>query len=66
MVALNSQDPYTKLKSAFRYRKELVQGCSCKQAEYVPPTPVPAAPGTPGTPPPDKRAEAAPAESKRP
>jgi hypothetical protein len=66
MVALNSQEPYTKLKSAFRYRKELVQGCSCKQAEFVPQTPMPAAPGAPGTPPPDKRAEAAPAESKRP
>jgi hypothetical protein len=61
MVALNSQEPYTKLKSAFRYRKELVQGCSCKQAEFVPQTPIPAAPGAPGSgPPPDKRAEAAP------
>ena len=28
--------PYTSLKSAFRYRKEYVQGCSCKQAEYKP------------------------------
>ncbi len=31
-----SQQPYTSLKSAFRYRKEFVAGCSCKQAEYVP------------------------------
>ncbi len=35
-VALRTQEPYTTLKTAFRYRKELVQGCSCKQAEYVP------------------------------
>ena len=32
----SSQQPYTSLKSAFRYRKEFVQGCSCKQAEYKP------------------------------
>jgi Protein of unknown function (DUF2865) len=36
-VALRSQEPYTTLKTAFRYRKELVPGCSCKQAEYLPP-----------------------------
>jgi hypothetical protein len=36
-VALRTQEPYTSLKTAFRYRKELVAGCSCKQAEYVPP-----------------------------
>ena len=36
-VALQSSEPYTKLKSAFRYRKEYVNGCSCKEAEYVPP-----------------------------
>lgn len=35
-VALKSQEPYTHLKSAFRYRKEYVNGCSCKEAEYVP------------------------------
>ncbi len=35
-VALKSQDPYTKLKVAFRYRKEFVNGCSCKEAEYLP------------------------------
>lgn len=28
--------PYTKLKTAWRYRKEFVEGCSCKQAEYSP------------------------------
>ncbi|MGH6814830.1 MAG: DUF2865 domain-containing protein, partial [Hyphomicrobiaceae bacterium] len=32
--------PYTGLDVAFRYRKEFVNGCSCKQAEYVPSTPV--------------------------
>jgi Protein of unknown function (DUF2865) len=35
-VALRSQEPYTSLRTAFRYRKELVQGCSCKQAEFLP------------------------------
>jgi hypothetical protein len=36
MVSVNGQQPYTSLKSAFRYRKEYVQGCSCKQSEYTP------------------------------
>ena len=35
-VALKDQEAYTKLKYAFRYRKEYVNGCSCKTAEYVP------------------------------
>lgn len=35
-MSVRSQTPYTSLKSAFRYRKEYVQGCSCKQAEYIP------------------------------
>lgn len=35
-VALNTQEPYTSLKTAFRYRKELVPGCSCKESEFVP------------------------------
>ena len=37
MVSATSQQPYTSLKSAWRYRKEFVQGCSCKAAEYQPP-----------------------------
>jgi hypothetical protein len=36
-VALKNQEAYTKLKYAFRYRKEYVSGCSCKTAEYVDP-----------------------------
>lgn len=36
MVSASGQQPYSSLKSAFRYRKEYVQGCSCKQAEYTP------------------------------
>jgi hypothetical protein len=36
MVSFGSQQPYLNLKSAFRYRKEFVNGCSCKQAEYDP------------------------------
>lgn len=51
MVSQTSQQPYTKLKTAFRYRKEYVPGCSCKASEYVPqdgrqfatPTPPPSA-----------------------
>lgn len=35
-VSANTQQPYTGLKTAFRYRKEYVHGCSCKEAEYVP------------------------------
>jgi hypothetical protein len=35
-VALKTQEAYPKLKFAFRYRKEIVNGCSCKAAEYVP------------------------------
>ena len=42
MVAFSSNEPYTQLKSAFRYRKEYVQGCSCKQSEYIPQTQTPA------------------------
>jgi hypothetical protein len=36
MVSFGSQQPYLSLKSAFRYRKEFVSGCSCTQAEYDP------------------------------
>jgi hypothetical protein len=35
-VSATDRRPYTSLKSAFRYRKEYVTGCSCKQAEYTP------------------------------
>jgi Protein of unknown function (DUF2865) len=59
-VAYKGQEPYTRLKSAFRYRKEYVQGCSCKDAEYLPPAgaitvPLPLPPAA--TPLPDRRAE---------
>ena len=36
MVSHRSQIPYAELDTAFRYRKEYVRGCSCKQAEYIP------------------------------
>lgn len=36
MVSQKTQTPYKSLRTAFKYRKEFVQGCSCKQAEYVP------------------------------
>ncbi len=35
-VAARSNAQYTQLKTAFRYRKEYVAGCSCKMAEYTP------------------------------
>ena len=35
-VSARNQTPYKSLRTAFRYRKELIQGCSCKEAEYVP------------------------------
>ncbi len=35
-VSHTTRQPYSSLKSAFRYRKEFVPGCSCKQAEYNP------------------------------
>lgn len=36
MLSFKSQAPYTSLKTAFRYRQQMVPGCSCKAAEYVP------------------------------
>jgi hypothetical protein len=51
MVSVATQQPYTSLKSAWRYRKEYVQGCSCKAAEYQPQQPgdkKAEAPATPG------------------
>jgi hypothetical protein len=36
MKSFGTQEAYISLKSAFRYRKEYVPGCSCKQAEYNP------------------------------
>ncbi|MEL7049635.1 MAG: DUF2865 domain-containing protein, partial [Pseudomonadota bacterium] len=42
MVAVADSTPYTQLQTAFKYRKEYVQGCSCKQAEFIPQSPAPA------------------------
>ncbi len=36
MVSFKSQAPYSSLKSAFKYRQQMVPGCSCKAADYVP------------------------------
>jgi hypothetical protein len=33
-LSAKTQQPYSQLRTAFRYRKELVQGCSCKEGEY--------------------------------
>jgi hypothetical protein len=35
-VDARTNQPYTSLKTAFRYRKEYINGCSCKMAEYQP------------------------------
>lgn len=35
MISQTNQQPYSQLSTAFRYRKQYVPGCSCKQAEYV-------------------------------
>lgn len=53
-VSVKTNQAYTALRTAFRFRKEYIQGCSCKQAEYSP------APGAPGQPQ-DRRADAVPA-----
>ncbi len=45
MVGAQTNTPYTSMKSAFRYRKEYVQGCSCKPEEFDS-----AAPGNGGVP----------------
>jgi hypothetical protein len=50
-VSHKTRQAYTTLRTAFRFRKELVTGCSCKAAEYLPQG---VSPGTPG----DRRAEA--------
>ncbi len=36
MVGYQTSQPYNQLRSAFRYRKEYVAGCSCKETEYLP------------------------------
>lgn len=36
MVAFRTRERIQALKSAFRFKKEYVQGCSCKTAEYLP------------------------------
>lgn len=36
MVSQRSSQPYVGLKTAFKYRKEFIKGCSCKVAEYAP------------------------------
>ncbi len=35
MVGAQTNTPYTQLRTAFRYRKEFVKGCSCKEAELT-------------------------------
>lgn len=54
MVSFDGNQLYTKLKTAFLYRKEYINGCSCKQTEFVPQTPMPPgatkAEGPPGGP----------------
>lgn len=35
MVGAQTNIPYAQMKTAFRYRKEYVNGCSCKPTEYM-------------------------------
>ena len=56
-ISHKTRQPYPSLRTAFRFRKEFVNGCSCKTAEYAPSAnsgPVPAS--VPG----DRRAEGPP------
>ena len=46
MVGAQSNTPYSSMKTAFRYRKEYVQGCSCKAEEFNAGTPVAPGDGT--------------------
>ena len=36
-ISHKTRQPYTTLRTAFRFRKEFVAGCSCKASEYIPP-----------------------------
>ncbi|MEO1719197.1 MAG: DUF2865 domain-containing protein [Pseudomonadota bacterium] len=36
MVSVSDNSAYKQLETAFRYRKQFVDGCSCKVSEYVP------------------------------
>ena len=52
-ISHKTKQPYSTLRTAFRFRKEFVTGCSCKQAEFVPQGATPPAVA-------DRRAEALP------
>ena len=43
MLGFRTNEPYKSMKTAFRYRKEFVAGCSCKQTEFVPDASAPGA-----------------------
>ncbi len=57
-VSHKTRQPYSTLRTAFRFRKEFVAGCSCKATEFSPPG-APAGSVTPGVGV-DRRAEAPP------
>jgi hypothetical protein len=61
-MSLKEKEPYTRLKAAFRYRKEYVAGCSCKETEYVPPAGTAPFPVTPAAAATDRRTESLPWE----
>ena len=54
MVGAQSNTPYTSMKTAFLYRKQVIDGCSCKADEFNAANPSPqqqgAAPAAPGSP----------------
>ncbi len=61
MMSRRTQQPYSVLSSAFRYRKEFVAGCSCKASEYIPQT-AQGGPATSSLPPAQANNKAAPAQ----
>lgn len=63
-ISHKTRQPYSTLRTAFRFRKEYVAGCSCKATEFTPPaSPGAPAPVTGGI---DRRAEAPASASGKP
>ena len=58
-ISHKTKQPYSALRTAFRFRKEFVNGCSCKKAEFVPQGTTPQAAA-------DRRADAQPAAGGTP
>jgi hypothetical protein len=57
-ISHKTRQPYTSLRTAFRFKKEFVAGCSCKPSEYAPSANTAPTPASAGA---DRRAEGPPA-----